>query len=101
MRKRRLSLTGVIDEVRSRALPSSLSSLTSLVVGAQIAEHAVLVIEGACCGDLEKGTGTHLACALFEVAKIAHDLQRNGVFRECAQERAMSDGNFCTVICCF
>ena len=64
----------------------SLFASTSLSA-AEIAEQAVLGVEGADREDLEKGRATTCGCALFEVAKIAHDLQRTGVFRECARAR--------------
>ena len=95
MSKRLRNLTGLINEGRSRA-PSMLSLFASASLSAaEIAEQAVLGVEGADREDLEKGISTICGYALFEVAKIAHDLQRTGVFRECARAR---DETFVTLL---
>ena len=97
MSKRLRNLTGLINEGRSRA-PSMLSLFASASLSAaEIAEQAVLGVEleGADREDLEKGISTTRGYALFEVAKIAHDLQRTGVFRECARAR---DETFVTLL---
>ena len=58
-------------------------------------EQAVLGVEGADREDLRKNPATTCGCVFSEVAKIAHDLQRTGVFQECARAR---DETFVTLL---
>ena len=95
MSKRLRNLTGLINEGRSRA-PSMLSLFASASLSAaEIVEQAVLGVEGADREDLRNCPATTCGCAVSEVAKIAHDLQRTGVFRECARAR---DETFVTLL---
>ena len=95
MSKRLRNLTGLINEGRSRA-PSMLSLFASASLSAaEIAEQAVLGVEGADREDLRNRRTTTCGSAISEVAKIAHDLQRTGVFRECARAR---DDPFVTLL---